>query len=150
MKQDMIGMTPLDLETELAKIDMKFSNVENAKNPYDFLDFFIRLCSPKAVEELEFDDEGIVVCIHRFKRDRTGTNRLAVLQDVYPFSLSGLESAREDALRAATDLYSLPQDIQVVDVNYVPVPKEGFDFNKIYRVPIIKFFELYRQAPIRN
>ena len=50
------------LEVELGKLDMKFSSTDRERAQ---LDFFIRYCSPQA---LGSEEEGIAVCIHRFKR----------------------------------------------------------------------------------
>ncbi|MDP2750806.1 MAG: hypothetical protein Q8O89_08300 [Nanoarchaeota archaeon] len=132
-----------NLESEILKLEMKFSYVEGANSPHDFLDFFVRYCSTAALKDMiKYDgEERIAVCIHKFKQDITGSSRPGIVQNTYPFSLSGLEEVRNDALSVVTKVYSLPQGIQIEDVNYVPEPKEGFDFNKIYRVSTLEILK---------
>lgn len=124
------------LEIELGKIDMKFSSADREKTQ---LDFFIRYCSPQA---LGFDEEGIAVCIHKFNRDRTGTNRLAVLGQTYPFTAEGLESARTQGLIAVKDLYELPANTPLIEVENLPKPWVEKNYDAIYRVNMMNVLGL--------
>ncbi len=124
------------LDIELGKLDMKFGRTDREKGA---IDFFIRYCSPKVIGS---NAEGIAVCIHRFQRDRTGTNRLAILEDVYPLSLEGLESARKDGLIAVKDLYDLPANIPIIESDNVPQPFANRNYNAIYRVNLVNVIRL--------
>src|SRR3990172_1337395 len=105
------------LDSEIAKLDVKFSprhtGVSKFFTEYCFYDFWIRYCSPQAVE---MTGDGLIVCIHRFKPDATGRDDLAVLDTRYPRSLDGLTAARNDGLTAVEKLYGLPPDIKILDM----------------------------------
>ena len=122
------------LDSEIAKLDVKFSprhtGVSKFFTEYCFYDFWIRYCSPQAVE---MTGDGLIVCIHRFKPDATGRDDLAVLDTRYPRSLDGLTAARNDGLTAVEKLYGLPPDIKIIEMNNFP-QLTSIQYDAIYRI----------------
>lgn len=129
---------PLNLDEELIKLDMKFSPHQSGASRFSTghfdIDFWIRYCSPGTVG---MRGEGIAVCIHRFKPDKTGSNNLAVLDGVFPLSMDGLREARDVGLAAARQLYDLPSSIEVIEANSFPKPS-SMRYDVIYRINMLR------------
>ena len=66
----------------------------------------------------------------------------SALITIYPFTIEGLESARADGLTAAKDLYELPADTPIIEVDDIPKPFANRNYDAIYRVNMMNVLRL--------